>query len=87
MAKSLGDERQKYWKELKPGEKIERMRDVVKGLQNSLSAVSYRSRQMEKHTHNDEGEAVEVKRFGYRGGEDMGTAAKSLSEDKDEVYF
>lgn len=93
MAKSSGKvpperfrvKRQKYWKELKQIEKIERMREIIKQMENSISLVSNRSRRMEQHTHNKEGEAVEVKKFGYLGGSEQ--EAKSETGKEDEVYF
>ena len=93
MAKSLspvrpggiGVDRQKFWKGLNQSEKIERMREVIKRLQDTLSTYHERARRMEQHTHNEKGEAIEVKKFGYMGGSEQ--AAKMPEVGKDEVYF
>ena len=46
-------ERQKYWRELSPEEKIERMRSEVKHLQTHLSSMTLILEQLQEHQHLD----------------------------------
>ena len=72
-------QRQKYWKELTPDEKIERMHEVVQRLQSQNRTLSQTVDRLREHKHID-GEIVTPMKRHY--GEDAsGTTAS------DEVYF
>jgi predicted RNase H-like nuclease (RuvC/YqgF family) len=57
----------KEWEELNDSEKIERMREVIKNLQSSLSRVERSNNslriKLSQHGHNDKGEPVEIKKI------------------------
>lgn len=86
--KTLGASREKYWKELTDSEKIDRMRIVVKRLQESLIYISNQIDDFPNHIHNSKGEAIVENRLGQvnigKAGMIMQT---SFSKDSDEVFF
>lgn len=88
---SGGADREKYWKELTPDEKIERMRTEVKGVQRSQSTlwdlVNNFVLQMESHEHLN-GKIVSPIRnpIGMGMGMEVGLRP-SPSANPDEVYF
>ena len=57
----------KDWKELTDSEKIERMREIVKNLQNQNSRYYSENNRLRvkvaNHVHNEKGEAVEMKKI------------------------
>ena len=57
----------KEWEVLSDSEKIERMREIVKNLQSSLSRVERSNNnlrvKLSQHGHNDKGESVEIKKI------------------------
>ena len=82
MNEALSAERQKYWKELRLSEKIERMRDTVKRLQSQLSEVSNLRRVLENHRYDGNDLVLPVNRS-YGEGEVL----TPRDRDSDEVYF
>lgn len=83
---SIGEAyREKYWKELKSSEKIERMREIVKGLKATINFLESRVSKLQRHSHNERGEAVLVEGLeGYFGGNEI---QSPRSTNPDEVYF
>jgi len=75
--------RQKYWSELDADEKIERMRDVVRDLKESLSGSNKNWDNFRNHKHNKEGEPVVEKRLAYGGD----VCERAERKKNDEVYF
>lgn len=63
MGGSILASREKYWKELKTGEKIERLRTLLKSLVNENDTLRRELGKFKEHKHNDKGEAVLVKRL------------------------
>ena len=57
----------KEWEVLNDSEKIERMREIVKGLQSQLIRVETSNSnlrlKLSQHGHNDKGEAIEIKKI------------------------
>lgn len=74
--------REKYWKELTVGEKVERMREVIKAISNDMQATKRILYKMEKHSHQDNKLVIPFKddRCG-------GTIGHRLGQKPDEVYF
>ena len=82
--------REKYWDELNPKEKIERMRNIIHRLQKQLENANQTIRLLERHSHNKEGETVVVSRLSNRGnGEEItqGYLGQRKPMNPDEVYF
>ena len=77
--------RPNYWKELKCEEKIERMREIVKSLQNGFSYIENRLSKLEQHIHNKNGEAVYEEKFSRSGFGEV--TQRGNIKDSDEVYF
>jgi len=50
--------REKYWSELSIEEKIERMRSVIKGADDSIRSIRSTLDRLEQHSHRDDGTIV-----------------------------
>jgi len=76
--------RRKYWNELDSKEKIERTREIIKELERGQEKIRRTLVELLRHRHNDDGEAVIIKRAEFYYGEEGQAAIKG---DKDKVYF
>lgn len=74
--------RPSYWKELSIEDKIERMRDVVKGIQNQNDRLERRIRELSVHDHKDGKLIVPFDEYGRGSGTIL-----SRQQNPDEVYF
>lgn len=77
--------REKYWKELSGEEKVERMRQEVKNLQNSQVASNRTIRKLENHSHSNDALRRLLVPFESSYGE--GRVTGRSIKDEDEVYF
>lgn len=58
--------REKYWGELDPNQKVERMRGEVKSLQYRIRSLEEIIHQLQRHYHEANGDVVApIGRFGY----------------------
>jgi len=53
--------REKYWSELTPDEKIERMRLVVREIRRELSDINNKMRKINRHKHDEKGMPIIIK--------------------------
>ena len=83
--------REKFWKELNSEEKIDRMRSILKGIQNTLDYVEKNSRQtsedFKNHEHTDRNGLVKPLNAGFGGGELSCGSTAQIAKNPDEVYF
>ena len=80
--KSAG--REKYWSELSSKEKIERLRDIVRCLKEEVRDIRIKVSQVSNHKHDENGEAVIIKRMGYL---DHEVCERKPEKRNDDVYF
>ena len=92
--KTLGNQmlasREKYWKELKADEKVERMRTVVKRLEERIENLKQSEALLMRHSHTEDGSVVVVNHLGNRyGGEEVSNYPHNNRPgmNPDEVYF
>ncbi len=74
--------REKFWKELSIEEKIERMRNAVKGIDANLSATRTVLRKIEKHSHQDNKLVIP-----FEDDHCGGMVGRIRGDKPDEVYF
>jgi len=75
--------REKYWSELTPDEKIERMRLVVREIGRDVLDINIKMRKINRHKHDEKGMPIGVKGFDIHSFSDI----ESYKTITDEVYF
>ena len=81
----MGDtmcEREQYWKELDVDKKVERMRTIIKRLENRTDHLESMIELLKRHSHLDNRIVIDL----YDGGRGS-SSIKGRSINPDEVYF
>lgn len=78
--------REKWWSELNDGEKIERMREIIKSLRSNIHYLSRKMDELFEHAHLD-GKLI-IPLSWYSGREEvLGVEGPKGEQEKDNVYF
>ena len=76
--------RQKYWSELMVDKRVERMRIIIKRLQEDVRRMEKIYWDFRSHKHNKDGEPIIIKRLGYNIDE---VSERKPEQPNDDIYF